>query len=211
MKTLTKLIVALLPTVYCLLPLFGISQTNNNASLQPVFAQSYSFEYKGEYKQAVDILQKNYNDKSYEINLRMGWLYYLAGSFTEAVTYYQKAISIMPYSIEARLGYINPAAKLGHADMVTNQYLEILKIDPKQTTANYQLGLTYYYKADYIKAQKYFETVVNLYPFDYDSVIMLGWTNLKSGKMNEAKVLFQKALLIRPSDKSATDGLGMIK
>jgi len=52
---------------------------------------------------------------------------------------------------------------------------------------------------------------VNLYPLDYDSVIMLAWTKLKLGKSNEAKVLFNHALTLRPNDKSAMEGLKLIK
>jgi len=40
---------------------------------------------------------------------------------------------------------------------------------------------------------------------------MLAWTNFKLGKLREAKVLFQKALLISPDDESATEGLNLIK
>ena len=52
--------------------------------------------------------------------------------------------------------------------------------------------------------------VVNHYPFDYDSVIMLAWTNYRLGKMREAKVLFQKALLIQPGAESALEGLSLL-
>ena len=51
---------------------------------------------------------------------------------------------------------------------------------------------------------------VNLYPFDYDSVIMLAWTNFQLNKFREAKVLFNKSLLIRPGDESALEGLGLM-
>jgi hypothetical protein len=40
---------------------------------------------------------------------------------------------------------------------------------------------------------------------------MTGWTNFQLGKLREAKVLFQKALLNRPGDNSATEGLSLIK
>jgi len=40
---------------------------------------------------------------------------------------------------------------------------------------------------------------------------MLAWTNHMMGKSREAKVLFQKALLIRPDNASALEGLGLVK
>ena len=73
------------------------------------------------------------------------------------------------------------------------------------------MGLIYYGKEDFTTAFKYFEKVVNLYPFDYDSLIMFAWTNFKLGKYREAKVLFNKALMNKPNDSSALEGLSLIK
>jgi len=157
------------------------------------------------------VLKEVYNEDSYEINLRLGWLNYLSGLFTESMPYYQKCIQLKPMSIEARLGIVNPAASVGNWTQVEKAYNEILEIDPENSTVNYRMGVIYYGKEDYNTAFRYLEKVVNHFPFDYDSVIMLAWTNYKLGKFREAKVLFQKALLIRPGDKSAAEGLGLIK
>jgi hypothetical protein len=40
---------------------------------------------------------------------------------------------------------------------------------------------------------------------------MLGWTYHFMKKPNEAKIMFNKALLIRPGDSSASQGLGLQK
>ena len=189
----------------------GVYAQDNTTALQEAFSNSYTLEKSGDYAKAAEALKKVYDEKSYEINLRLGWLTYNGGSFTEACAYYQKAIALMPYGIEARFGYISPAVALGNWDQVIAQYNEILKTDPQNTIANYRLGYIYYGKADYNKAYTYFEKNVNLYPFDYDSLIMFAWTNFKLGKLREAKVLFNKALLNRPKDSSATEGLGLIK
>jgi tetratricopeptide (TPR) repeat protein len=73
------------------------------------------------------------------------------------------------------------------------------------------MGSIYYGRKDFVKAEKYLEKVVNLYPFDYDSMVLYAWTNLKLGKTREAQVLFNKVLLIRPKDVSALEGLALIK
>jgi cytochrome c-type biogenesis protein CcmH/NrfG len=69
----------------------------------------------------------------------------------------------------------------------------------------------YYGRKDYAKAEKYLEKVVNLYPFDYDSMILYAWTNFQLGKLREAQVLFNKVLLNKPKDASALEGLSLIK
>lgn len=56
--------------------------------------------------------------------------------------------------------------------------------------AGYWLGVIYYNRKDYINANKLFEKVVNLYPLDYDSGIMLAWTKLKLTKLARSQSTF---------------------
>lgn len=179
--------------------------------LTAAFSESYAKEKTGKYQEAVNALKAYYDAGSYEINLRLGWLTYLQGQFTESLGYYNKATELMPYAIEPRLGLVLPASSLGNWEMVISQYNKILSIDPNNTLTLYRLGLISYDKKEYKQAYQYFEKVVNLYPFDYQSVLMLGWTNYRLGKTREAKILFNKALLYSPEDVSAKEGLALIK
>ena len=194
--------------ILCSLPTFA--QTNY-ATLQDAFSKSYAYESRGNFMDAITTMKGIYQEDSYEINLRLGWVEYLAGQFTESSAYYQKAIKLKPYAIEAKIGFANPASALGNWDQVITQYNDVLAIDPQNTIVNYRMGSIYYGRKDYEKAEKYLEKVVNLYGFDYDSMVLYAWTNYRLGKMREAQVLFNKALLIRPKDASATEGLGLIK
>jgi tetratricopeptide (TPR) repeat protein len=175
------------------------------------FVNSYEYEQKGNYTAAIRELQAVYHEGDYETSLRLGWLMYLAGRHTESLTYYQKCIAIRPLSVEARFGYVNPAASLGMWQQVEVQYTEILKADPMNTLANYRMGLMAYEREDFSTALKYFDKVINLYPFDYDTAIMVAWTQYRLGKLREARIMFQKALLIQPTDSSAAEGLKLIK
>ncbi len=179
--------------------------------LTSAFSDSYFKEKSGKYAEAVTALKAYYDEKSYEINLRLGWLTYLQGQFSESLGYYNKAVELMPYAIEPRLGLALPASALGNWDMVVAQYNKILSIDPNNTLTLYRMGLISYEKKEYQQAYKYFEKVVNLYPFDHDSLLMFAWTNLKLGKTREAKILFIKTLLYNPDDASAKEGLGFLK
>ena len=186
------------------------SQTNY-ATLQEAFSKSQEYEGKGNFADAISSMKTIYQEDSYEINLRLGWVTYLNGSFTESAAYYQKAIKLKPYAIEPKFGFVYPASALGNWDQVINQYNDILAIDPQNTLANYRMGSIYYGRKDYTKAEKYLEKVINLYPFDYDSMILYAWTNYKLGKLREAQVMFNKVLLHKPKDASALEGLGLIK
>jgi tetratricopeptide (TPR) repeat protein len=196
--------------LYFVFMAFSIGLSAQSAAVN-AFKQSYVHEKNGDFKKAVDELKKVYDENSYEINLRLGWLNYQAGVFTESVSHYQKAVNLMPYSEEAKFGLILPKAATGKWDEVTAIYQKILANSPNNTVANYRLGLIYYGKKEYDQAFKHFEKVVNLYPFDYDGLIMFAWTNLQMGKTREAKVLFNKVLLYSPDDKSATEGFKLIK
>jgi len=201
-------------TLFSLLVIFCVTTSTLQAqtdAMQDAFSNSYKLEAKADYTNAIAALKKVYDDKSYELNLRLGWLEYSAGMFTEAMAYYQKSIDLMPYSIEARLGYVAPAAAVGDWDKVIAQYKKILEIDPENSIANYRMGMILYQRKDYQNAYNYFGKVVNLYPFDYSSLLMYAWTNYQLGKLREAKILFNKVLLYSPNDSSAKEGLGLIK
>src|SRR5450759_411581 len=200
-----------LPLIIILIFSFFILKAQDYTKLGAAFSESYTKEKSGKYVDAAMTLKSCYDANSYEINLRLGWLTYLQGQFTESMGYYNKAIELMPYAIEPRFGVVLPASSLGNWDMVIAQYNKILTIDPNNTVTLYRLGLISYDKKDYTQAYKYFEKVVNLYPFDYQSVVMLAWTNYKLGKTHDAKILFNKALLYSPDDASAKEGLSLIK
>lgn len=177
------------------------------------FKDSYTLEAKGEYNKAIEEVKKALGEKNYEyeVNLRLGWLYYASGRFTDAVAYYQKAIDQMPMAVEPRMALVVPAAQLGNWDQVQAQYVKVLESDPNNSTANYRLGLIYYGKKDYDKAFKCFEKVVNLYPFTYDGLLMYAWVNYFKGNTGKAKILFNKILMLSPGDASALEGLSYIK
>ncbi|MDX9928992.1 MAG: tetratricopeptide repeat protein [Bacteroidales bacterium] len=191
----------------------GISVTaqDNFIAARDAFQKSYIQEATGEYVGAINSLKEVYDEKSYEINLRLGWLTYLSGGFTESKAYYLRAIALMPYAVEPRLGFVYPAAATGNWSEVITQYEKILEITPNYSIVLHRLGLIYYGRNEYEKALKYFEKVVNLFPFDYDGLTMLAWTHFRLNNTREAKVLFQKALLNTPGGSSALEGLQLLK
>jgi len=179
--------------------------------LQNAFIASYSYENNKNYAKAIDALKQVYDGQSYEINVRLGWLYYYAANYPESIKFYSKAIQLKPYSVEARFGYALPASAMGNWNDVLKKYFEILEIDKNNYTANYRIGLIYYNRKDYATAYRYFEKLANMFPYEYDVTHMFAWTNYRLGKLREARVLFQKTLLIKPGDSSATEGLKLIK
>ena len=181
------------------------------ADTKDAFQNSYIQEATGEIPAAINSLKSVYVEKSYELNLRLGWLSYQAGNFTESVAYYSKAVDLMPYAVEPRFGIVYPGAAMGNWSMVIKQYEKILEITPNNSIAMHRLGLIYYGREEYETARQYFDKVVNLFPFDYDALTMLAWSHFRLQNFREARVLFQKALLNTPSGTSALEGLELLK
>ncbi len=208
MEFLTRKLFALI--VFTALATQILAQANQQA-LEAAFGQSYQLEKTGDFSASMDPLKKIYDESSYEINLRLGWLNYNAGLFDEAIIFYSRAQKLKPYSEEARFGLILPLAALGRWNEVIALYDKILEINPNNTVALYRLGLVYYGRKDYSKAYPLFKKVVDLYPFGYDGLLMLGWTSYFLGNYSQAKVLFNKVKIFNPGDASAEEGLKLIK
>ena len=187
------------------------SDAQDYSSWQIAFEKSYDLEKNSNYKEALEVLKDLYVSDSYDFNIRYGWLYYNLGDYPNSKEFYKKAMELLPYSHEAKFGYVLPLAGLGEWDHILTIYNSMLELDPSNTVINYRLGAIYYARKDYQKAYNYLEEVINLYPNDYDSNLLFAWTNFQMGKLKEAKVLFNKVLLIKPSSESAKEGLTLIQ
>ena len=205
MEILKKLVVLIL--------LFGMQfvKAQDQKTIQEAFSKSYTFEGNKKYTEAIEALKMLNAPENYPVQLRLGWLYYANKKYTESIMAYTKASSLMPASIEALQGLINPLAAQSKWDDLERNYLTILKIDPKNSLTNFRLGQIYYNRKEYAKASNYFSISLNLYPFDYDSMLMSGWNYYFLGKYSEAKELFSRVLLYSPTDTSAKERLGLIK
>jgi tetratricopeptide (TPR) repeat protein len=190
------------------IPFFAGAQSDETIE---AFSESYSLEAVGNFAKAIEELNQVYDESSYELNLRLGWLYYNMGNYFESKNKYQRAVELMPYAIEAKLGYVLPVSAMGNWDEVVKTYEKILEIDPQNSLVNYRMGAIFYERKLYEKAFNFCEKTVNQYPFDYDSVILLAWIHYQMGNLREAEVLFKKSMLIKPNNSSAEQGLGLIK
>jgi tetratricopeptide (TPR) repeat protein len=206
METLKKII-----TGAALLFAGFFTNAQQESKWQAAFSESYTQEANKQYTAAINAIKAVYEEKSYELNLRLGWLTYLNKEYTTSQSYYQKSVTLRPYAIEAKFGLVQPLAALQLTDKTLQVYEDILKIDPQQTKANYWAGVIWYNRKKFENASRYFEKIVNLYPFDYDGNHMLAWTYLNMGRSNDAKILFGKALLAKPGDASCLEGLKQVR
>jgi len=192
--------------------IFVLLGLNANAqSLQEAFIKSYKYESEAKYDDAAKEILKHYDKSSYVINLRLGWLMYMAEQYDKSSQYYQLSIKQKPLSIEALLGKTYPESVLGNWDNVISLYKEVLQIAPNNYTANLKLAQIYLNTKKYSDADKYVKLILSQYPFNFDVLIVAAWNNYYLGKLREAKILFNNALLLYPNNESATEGLSKIK
>jgi tetratricopeptide (TPR) repeat protein len=175
---------------------------NAQSSAELAFSKSYSFEYDTQYAKAIEAMTV-LNSDAYEVSLRLGWLYYLSKDYSKSETFYKKAIASEPSSVEARFGIVLPLAALGNWNAVLAHYLDILKIDPNNSIANYRAGYIYYSRKDYSSAMNYIGKVIKMYPFDYDSNLLAGKVMLAQAKNAEARKYLSKALEYNPQSEEA--------
>lgn len=161
------------------------------------FSKSYAFEYDTQYAKAIAPLLE-ISPATYEINLRLGWLYYLSKDYVQSQAYYKKAIALEASSVEARFGLVLPQSALGNWNDVLAVYQEVLKLDPNNSIANYRTASIYYSRKDYVNASTYINKVIKTYPFDYDSNLLYGKILIAQGKKPEAKKYLTKALEYNP-------------
>lgn len=171
-------------------------------SSELAFSKSYSFEYETQYAKAISALTDLHVD-SYQINLRLGWLYYLSKDYVKAEQSYKKAIALEPTSIEARFGVVLPQSAAGNWNSVLTTYLEVVKLDPSNSIANYRIASIFYARKDYANAKVYVAKVLKLYPFDYDSNLLSGKILVAQAKNADAKKFIIKALEYNPQSEEA--------
>lgn len=177
-----------------------VSVSAQNTTVE-AFRKSYVYESEYDYAKAISSMASIVDgEKKYNVNLRLGWLYYLSGDFIKSETYYRKSIELAPESIEARLGLVYPLSKLNSWDKVIEVYKSILSVDENHTSTHYQLAYIYYVRKMYTEAITHLNKVLKLYPFDYDSNLLIGATYLKTGQIKEAKYHYTLALEYNPSN-----------
>jgi tetratricopeptide (TPR) repeat protein len=175
------------------------------------YTKSLDLEKQGKIATAIDVMKTLNDTTSYHYMVRMGWLYYKLNAFPESEDYYTGAINLEPNAIEPRYGFGFPGYAAGNTKDLLMHDKKVLEIDPNHRTINANMGALLYYAKDYAGALPYLKKVVDMYPFDYDNNLLLGWTYFFLNKFPEAETHFNVVLLYAPTDASAQEGLGSIK
>ncbi len=178
------------------------------------FHESLTQESSGNYAKAVQALDAVYkeNKDDYLLNLRLGWVNYLAGKHDESKRYYSQAFTLSgSKGVDALLGKTYPLSAQNDWDGVAATYNAVLKIDPLNYTANLRLGQIMLNRGLYAEARSYLEKANTHYPGSYEPNLSLGWTYYYLGNRQKATSLLTAALMLSPGDTLALQGLKMLR
>ena len=194
--------------------LFGGEYNLTKDEIKDAYYQSYKYEKMGDYKDAIKVLIPVYKlyPNGYTINLRLGWLFYLARRYENAIKHYRIASMVYPYAVEPKLGLM----RVYNAMEKYNNSVEIGGVIIKQIDY-YNFYGNYYYVAALIGLKMYKEAIkidykmLSLYPTSVLYLVNLGISlyNLKAFK--KAKSVFENVLILDPTNVSAKYYLKLIK
>jgi len=173
------------------------------------YYRSYQYEKIGNYDNAIKALSFVYNEypDSYTVNLRLGWLYYLAKKFANSIFHYEKAIKAAPYSIEAKLGYTLPLLAQQKFNDVEKVCYQILNIDYYNYYGNLRLAYALRIQKKYKIAIEVASKILAIYPTDVNFLTELAILKYLTGKKEEAKKLFKDILILDPENITAKEYL----
>lgn len=178
------------------------------------FHESLTHENSGNYAKAIQALDAVYKDNKddYLLNLRLGWVNYLAKNYDASAQFYSQAFTLSgSKSIDALLGKTYPLSARNDWDAVAAAYHSVLKLDPANYTANLRLGQIMLNRGLYAEAKSYLEKAQVHYPGSYEPNLSLGWTYYYLGNRQKARSLLTAALMLSPGDTLALQGLKLLK
>jgi tetratricopeptide (TPR) repeat protein len=204
-----KSVSALLFLLICGLNSFSFAQDADK--IKAAFNLSIEEEAAKNYDRAIQSMMQVYSENSYEVNMRLGWLTYINAKYDESINYYKKAVKLKPMSTEALWGLASPLSMKQKWVELNDTYLAIIKNDPKNSLANYYVGLFYYSDKNYAKAKSYFDVSLELNPMDSEVCRMSAWTNYFLKNKDVALALFNRVLMLNHTNSSALEGLTLAK
>ena len=180
---------------------------SQNISLS--YYKSYNYEKMQNYSDAIKALIPIYKEypKSYTVNLRLGWLFFLDRKYSNALKHYKMASLTLPSSIEAKLGMARVYYTMQNYEKAIEIANSILKIDFYNYYGNYYNVLALKAKKEYKSALAIANKMLSLYPTDILFLVELGELYSKMGKKDKAKEIFKNILILDPNNITAKEHL----
>ncbi|MBN1606227.1 MAG: tetratricopeptide repeat protein [Polyangiaceae bacterium] len=174
-----------------------------------LYRKSYRAEAQNRPIEALEAMKTilSRDKDSYFVNVRTGWVAYLAGRFAESEQAYRRAAKAQPKAIEAKLGLTLPLMAGKKWTELEAASRAVLALDPKNNAARARLGLALYSRGNYPDAATTYRGLMADYPGELDHQTGLGWALAKMGRMKEARGVFEAVLAVSPDNPNARASL----
>lgn len=180
-----------------------------NAKVLAAIGESSQAEAKGDYAAAIKALAVPYHvhPKDYLLNLRAGWLYYLARDYAKSAQYYHTATVAATRSIEAKLGAMLAGLAQEKYTVVEAQGETLLQRDRGNYYGNLRLAVALRLQKKYASADKIVQRMLAAYPNDVYWLNESGQLSLAEGKKEAAQRAFTDVLALDPENYTATQAM----
>jgi tetratricopeptide (TPR) repeat protein len=174
-----------------------------------LYRKSYRAEAENRPGEALDAMKtiRARAKDSYFVNVRMGWVAYLAGRFVESEDGYKRAAKAQPKAIEAKLGLTLPLVAEKKWRELERACRAVLALDPKNNSARARLALALYSLGNYPDAATMYRGLMADYPGELNHQTGLAWSLRRMGRTKDANALFTAVLAVSPENPNALEGL----
>jgi tetratricopeptide (TPR) repeat protein len=157
------------------------------------------------YKDAIEFYQKSlaYDEGAAKASFNMASSYIALGNPDKAIEILQSLLAQDPRNT-ALYGLIAYAQHVkGDDDGATANYLKVLELQPEERDALYNLGIIYWKKKEFGKAEGYLRILLKASGDDAKALFGLGSLLLDEGKAEDAVGFFNQYLEVKPEDTAA--------
>ncbi len=178
----------------------------SDMEIKRAYKSSYDYERMGDFRDAIRVLSKVYEayPRTYTINLRLGWLYYLDKKYANSIEHYRVATKVYPGAVEPLLGLSLPYLAQKKWSEVEKLMYEVLKRDYYNYYGNLRLCFVLRKEGKYELAEKVARKMLSLYPVDINFLNELGLALLKDGKEKDALKYFDIVITLDPQNLIAS-------
>jgi tetratricopeptide (TPR) repeat protein len=146
------------------------------------------------------------SDKSDE-----GDRFFESGDYQEAVDAYTLYLNIKPRNIKTLYNRGRAHEELGEHDLAMADYEKVLKLDDDHIKARLSIGNIHFRNEDYEKAYYQFDLVVTKHRQSDVALMYRGKANQKLGKLRDALLDYNEAILINSSNGQVYLYRGILK
>ncbi len=175
---------------------------------QKNYIKSFVLEEKKSYSKAIEELVKIYPkyQYDYELNLRLGWLYYQNKENKKSINYLKKTMLINENAIEPLNMILLPLTSLKNLKDAKKYSSIVIKKSPANYYAHLRIAYLYYILKKYDKALYHYNILNSFYPSDTSTKLGMAATLLKLKKYDKARGFYISILKVSPYHQIAYNG-----